>query len=332
MAEKYKRLEKEVEEDIRKELEEQERIELEQREKELKELREKELKEKQERDQKLLEEGKEILTTVDIKIKADLKDSSDEEVDDYKTKFRTSAFNINSKYTNRKLVYKLNCRDKLNVYQGEVQRIKKRMGILTSKQQVYMCINRDRINLYKIPLTAVPIRQFLFDLEKISMDVDKTDKTVLRLNVNSKEYVFKLENEEKAKKWCNFVQKAIKKTIEEEGEAESSKTKTWKEPHISEKRFLREANTFDLLQFKANGVKTVGVVLQIIDKDSDYNLLYKIYPEILYLDPSTKMVTVRTFEELMSPSKVFFYPLLNFDCQNETLDAAQKLITDMVSI
>ena len=126
--------------------------------------------------------------------------------------------------------------------------------------------------------------------------------------------------------------KYCKKTIEEEGEAESSKVKTWKEPHISEKRFLREANTFDLLQFKANGVKTVGVVLQIIDKDSDYNLLYKIYPEILYYDQQTKMVTVRTFEELISTSKVFFYPLLNFECQDETLETAQKLIVDMVSI
>ena len=198
LDEKYKRLEKEVEEDIRRELEEQEKLENEQREKELKELQEKELKLKQEEElrlkqeeeQKLLEEGKELLTKVDFKIKADLKDSSDDEVEDSKTRFKTSTFNINSKYANRMLVFKTNCREKLNVYQGEVQRIKKRMGILTSKQQVYMCINRDRINLYKIPLTAVPIRQFLFDLEKISMEIDKNDNTVLRLNVNSKEYVF----------------------------------------------------------------------------------------------------------------------------------------------
>ena len=280
---------------------------------------------------KVAQEGKESLITTNIKVKTELKESSDEEVDDLSTKFMKTVFNINSKYVNRMLVYKLNWREKLNVYQGEVQRIKKRMGILTSKQPVYMCINRDRINLYKIPLTAIPMRQFLFDLEKMSIDTDIKDPSVIRLFVNNKEYVFKTESEEIAKKWWNFVQKAIQKTIEEEGESEALKGKTWKEPHITEKRFLREANTFDLLQFKAHGVKTLGIILQIIDKDSDYNLLYKSYPEILYYDSLSKMVTVRSFEELKSTSKVFFYPLLNYDWEEESLETAEKMIIESVS-
>lgn len=218
----------------------------------------------------------------------------------------------------------------MNIFQGEVVRIRKRMGILTSKTPVYLCINQDRINMYNLPLTAVPVRQFLFDHEKISCEIDKSDKSVLRLKVNKKEYVLKVEDETQAKDWRDFIQRTVEKS---EPAAEESKTKgkIWREPHVTKKRFNKEANTFDLIQFVEGKVKTLGVILQIIDHDANYNLLFTKSPDVLYYSPSLGKVLIRPYEEIASTSNAFVVPLFNYECTEDNLEVAQNLIVNIVS-
>lgn len=262
-----------------------------------------------------------------------LKEDSDEEVPSHASFIKT-PFKINKKYPNNVLVYKKLHGDSIDVYQGEVQRIKKKMGLFSSKIKVYVKINNDRINIYDMPLTDVPKRQFLFDWEKISAEIDKKEKSTIRIQVEvkgkDKEYVFKVEDETQAKDWWNFIQKATKKK-EAAQEASNSKKKDYKQPHISEAVFLRDANTFDLVQFKNHGVKTIGVILQVIDKDLELNMLCENMPDILYYDQQSKIVTERSLDELLSSSKVFYFKLSGYDCQHDKLEAAYSLIKDVVS-
>lgn len=55
-----------------------------------------------------------------------------------------------------------------------------------------------------------------------------------------------MDDEEQAKNWAEFINQAAegKEMVED-----PLQRKTWRTPHVTMKRFLKEANTFDLLQF-----------------------------------------------------------------------------------
>ena len=75
------------------------------------------------------EEGKESLTLIKVDLRSE--DSSSEEFDHLKQVEESpkecveARFTINNKFTKRMLVFKVNNRDKNNIYQGEVFRIRK---------------------------------------------------------------------------------------------------------------------------------------------------------------------------------------------------------------
>lgn len=105
---------------------------------------------------------------IDIDIKSQESSSEELQIEDLAHEVVETPFNVNEKYTKRVLVFKKHSRDKSNVFQGQVERIRKRMGIISSKQNVYLCINKDRINMYNLPLTSTPTRQFIYDCEQIN--------------------------------------------------------------------------------------------------------------------------------------------------------------------
>jgi hypothetical protein len=105
---------------------------------------------------------------IDIDIKSEETSSEELEIEDLAHEVVETPFTVNEKFTKRVLVFKKHSRDKSNVYQGEVSRLRKRLGIISSKQNVYLCINKDRINMYNLPLNSTPTRQFIYDCEQIN--------------------------------------------------------------------------------------------------------------------------------------------------------------------
>mmetsp|Transcript_801 Transcript_801/g.962 ORF Transcript_801/g.962 Transcript_801/m.962 type:complete len:189 (+) Transcript_801:340-906(+) len=186
------------------------------------------------------------------------------------------------------------------------------MGILKSKKRVYVCINQDRINMYSLPLTATPIRQFLYDCESISATSEvkgkKNSISILRLKVNKKEYIFQLDCEEQTNNWAEYINKVSKgKDIVEA----PLQRKTWRTPHVTMKRFIKEANTFDLLQFQDHGVKTLGVILQTIDMGASKDLLYNNSPEILYYNHYLEKLSMTPIEDVLGKDDAFIIPMVN---------------------
>ena len=271
----------------------------------------------------------ETLIIPDTHIDMKSEESSSEEVEDVSHQYIETPFTVKDKFKKRMLVFKEHCRDKMNVYQGEVSRLRKRLGIITSKKMVYLCINKDRINMYRLPLTATPIRQFLYDWEKISSKVDIKDPKVLRLYVNKKEYVFKLEEEGQAQEWSEYINNAVKN---KDAAQEPSRLKTWRTPHVTRNRFTKEANTFDLLKFKDHGEKTYGIVLQTIDKGASKDLLYKDFPEVLYYNHHLKKVVISSVEEVFTTKDVYIIPLINYEWDEQRLETAVEMIVKVVSL
>jgi len=252
-----------------------------------------------------------MVPSIAIDMKSEQSSSEEEVQGELKPRATIEArFTLNNKFSKRMLAFKKNCRDKMNVYQGEVARLRRRLGIITTKKMVYLCINQDRINMYNIPLSATPARQFLYDCETISSEIDEKDNTVLRLHVNKKEYVFKLSDAEQAKEWSDYINQAVKK---KDSEIEANNRKTWRSPHVTMLRFTKEANTFDILKFQDHGEKTYGIVLQTIDKDAPKDLLYENPPEVLYYSHHLKKPTITTVDEIFSKKDVYIIPLINFE-------------------
>ena len=65
------------------------------------------------------------------------------------------------------------------------------------------------------------------------------------------------------------------------------------------KRFLKEANSFDLLKFKDHGMKSYGIILQTIDKDASKDLLYQSSPEVMYFNHYLDKISMSPVEEVM---------------------------------
>lgn len=194
---------------------------------------------------------------------------------------------------------------------------------------MYLCINKDRINLYKLPLTSTPFRQFIYDCEQVNSGVDEKDKSVLRLQINQKEYVFKLKNTDEAQDWSYYINKAAKA---KDVKIQKVRGKTWRSPHITKARFLKEANTFDILKFKDNGETTYGIMLQTIDMDASKELLYNHYPEILHFNHKVKKMLISPIEEVLIDREVSIIPLVGFECEEYILQDVQKFIKREVRI
>lgn len=274
---------------------------------------------------------------VDIDMKSENTSSdeieeSEEKVEEHENLYIETPFTVNSKFSKRMLVMKKNNRDKMNVYQGEALRLRKRLGIISSKKAVYLCINQDRINMYNLPLRATPTRQFLYDCEKISAEVDKKDKSVMRLHVNQKEYVFKLEDAEQNREWCDYIQNTARQTITEKPEdpGQARKRKTWRTPHVTKNRFTKEANTLDLLKFYDHGERTYGIILQTIDNDVSRDLLYEQFPEVLYYNHHVKKPMITPINEILTGKDTFIIPLINFEGGKKELEIVQQMIADLM--
>ena len=158
---KPKDLEAQIEEEIKKETKE---------EKTSKD-KSKDKKAKDEKDE--VKKVKDKMEDLNLKKKPQQKKSSDDEITSpSQAGFIATSFKINAKYANRVLVYKKPHKDSSEELQGEVKRIKKKL-IGKSKISVYLKINNNRINLYDMPLTDKPRKQFHFESEEISAEIDK---------------------------------------------------------------------------------------------------------------------------------------------------------------
>jgi hypothetical protein len=146
---------------------------------------------------------------------------------------------------------------------------------------------------------------------------------VIRLLINHKEYVFKLDDSKVAEEWCRFINKSAK---DKDVKISKVRGKTWRTPHISMERFLKEANTFDLLKFKDNGETTYGIILQTIDKDAAKELLYERSPEVFYYNHKAKKLSIFPADEMFSGEDMYVIPLVNYECDEETLEESQKFI------
>jgi hypothetical protein len=133
--------------------------------------------------------------------------------------------------------------------------------------------------------------------------------------VNKKEYVFRTEDEAQAKEWSSYINKAVSK---KDTDVAQSNRKTWKSPHVTMSRFLKESNTFDLLKFKDHGSKSYGIILQTIDNDASKDLLYKSEPEVLYFNHHSKKVCLSPVDEVLDKnSDAFIIPLIGYDCNTK---------------
>ena len=304
-------LEKEVQEDIEKELEDvQDIVIIYKREKSIQEHKVKEF-------------------DADIDVTSDNSLSDEEEKD---VKHLEVSFEISTKFANTVLVFKKKAREKKNVFQGEAVRIRKRMGMISTKTPVYLTINQNKINMYSIPLKAKPTRQFLFDCEKLEAKVDTKHNDIIRIVIGKKEYVFKVDDEETARKWVDFINESVSNIHQDDDQQDKmfQKMKTWKTPHVTKRGFLKEANTFDMLQFKDHGQVNIGILLQTIDKSVSRDLLYENYPEVLYFNNHLKKVIIRPVDEITEDKDPHLIPLINYKPTFANMESARNCIFKLI--
>ncbi|CAI2367281.1 unnamed protein product [Moneuplotes crassus] len=237
-------------------------------------------------------------------------------------------FNLNNKYSERTIVFKTLNRNRVNLFEGEIRRIRKRAGLFQVKKRFHITINNEGISLYQYRKGLdfeedSPDRQFLFACEKFQ--VIQTTSQKFRIQIGKKSYHF--EAREDITDWCRFINEQIQN---KEDIGKTIQTKPWKSAHIVKDKFMKTSNTFDLFRFCDQGKKSFGIILKTHDSKAPKKSYYQYSPECCYYSHDTKRVCIKPIEKVPDHHDAFLIPLAGFKCDAETLSNAVGDISDLV--